>query len=281
MDWRTSYALQAFAPEVYAQRMKEAADARRKRFEYLKASRKPESWQEFKTKFADQIYLDATTWHPVSLFPGIPPFHGAEGEEITKEGRKALRWSPDGRFMYCEHVLPVGERLALYNSRRQHGELFFSGDALLPTLAERKEGDPDTRTWMSYTPNEVMTQRGGVRIATGRVVIGGLGLGWLLNAICEKSSVTEVVIVEREQVLHDWLWPQIQEAYPHVVPKTTFQVADIYDFMDVDEAAGQAKNTRYVLDIWEKFGEIDRRFEAWRKKMPISQLWGWGMLSDS
>ncbi len=35
--------------------------------------------------------------------------------------------------------------------------------------------------WMSLTPMEMMTQRSGVQAARGTVVIGGLGLGWLLR----------------------------------------------------------------------------------------------------
>lgn len=280
MDWFSHAVLSACAPDVL-KRLAQEKEERQKRFKYLQASRKPEPWHEFRTKFAEQVYLDAKTWRPVSLFPGIPPLHGQEGENMSAEGQKALRWSPDRRFMYYEHVLDTGTRLALYNSRRQHGELFFSGPVLLPTLAEKCEDDPDPKTWMSYTPNEVMTQRGGVRIACGRVVVGGLGLGWLLNAICSKPSVTEVVLVEHEQVLHDWLWPKIQAAYPAVAAKTTFEVSDVYDFMKADHAAGRSSNTRYVLDIWERFNETDRRFEEWRKIMPTSQLWGWGMLADS
>lgn len=280
MDWFSYAVLSACAPDVLDRRLKAEAARTQHRFQQLQASRKPEPWNEFRTKFASQIYLDAKTWNPVSLFPGIPSLHGAEGQLMSSEGRKALRWSPDRRFMYCEHVLALGTPLALYNSRRQHGELFFDAPVLLPTLAEKKPNDPEPDTWMSYTPNEVLTQRGGVRIATGRVVVGGLGLGWLLNAICSKPSVTEVVIVEREQVLHDWLWPKIQKAYP-AVAKATFEVADVYDFMDVDHAAGNSSNTRYVLDIWEKFNQYDHKFLQWRKILSTSQLWGWGMLSDS
>ena len=41
--------------------------------------------------------------------------------------------------------------------------------------------------WMSLTPSEMATQRPGVQKAQGTVVIGGLGLGWLLRKVCEKG----------------------------------------------------------------------------------------------
>ena len=54
------------------------------------------------------------------------------------------------------------------------------------------------------TPAEMLTQRSGVQAAEGTVVLGGLGLGWLLRKVCEKPSVERVIVVEKSQELLDW-----------------------------------------------------------------------------
>jgi spermidine synthase len=56
---------------------------------------------------------------------------------------------------------------------------------------------------MSMTPAEMLTQRSGVQAAEGTVVLGGLGLGWLLRKVCEKQSVERVIVVEQSQELLD------------------------------------------------------------------------------
>jgi spermidine synthase len=57
---------------------------------------------------------------------------------------------------------------------------------------------------MSLTPTEVMTQRGGVRAARGAVLIGGLGLGWLLRKVCETPEVEKVIVVEISREVLEW-----------------------------------------------------------------------------
>ena len=51
---------------------------------------------------------------------------------------------------------------------------------------------------MSNTRMEVMTNWGAYHAATGRVLINGLGLGMLLEAILTKPDVTYVRVIEKE-----------------------------------------------------------------------------------
>lgn len=51
---------------------------------------------------------------------------------------------------------------------------------------------------MSNTPMEVITNRAAADMATGRVLINGLGLGMILHYILQKPEVTEVVVVEAD-----------------------------------------------------------------------------------
>lgn len=51
---------------------------------------------------------------------------------------------------------------------------------------------------MSNTPMEIRTNRHALHRATGRVLINGLGMGMLLEAIQSKPCVTHVTVVERD-----------------------------------------------------------------------------------
>lgn len=52
---------------------------------------------------------------------------------------------------------------------------------------------------MSNTPMEIRTNRDAYNRATGRVLINGLGMGMLLEAILSKPDVTYVRVIEIEQ----------------------------------------------------------------------------------
>lgn len=60
---------------------------------------------------------------------------------------------------------------------------------------------------MSNTPMEVATNREAYMAATGRVLINGLGLGMLLEAILSKPDVTYVRVIEIDQDVIDLVGP--------------------------------------------------------------------------
>jgi hypothetical protein len=81
------------------------------------------------------------------------------------------------------------DEAALYNI----GERGYAhvGPGRYKRLVHAKRG-----TVMSNTPMEVRTHRGAVHSARGRVLIAGLGLGMVLEAIAAKETVTSVLVVE-------------------------------------------------------------------------------------
>jgi hypothetical protein len=97
----------------------------------------------------------------------------------------------------------------------QKGLVLWDGDITLPSLIDmhidRKAGTafPDCLSekervrrgavWMSLTPNEMLSQRSGIQKASGKVLIGGLGLGWFLRKVCAKPMVEEVIVVEKSR----------------------------------------------------------------------------------
>ena len=72
----------------------------------------------------------------------------------------------------------------------------FDGDAAVPMIFEPDPDEGRWKTWMSLTPNEIMTCNPGVEAATGRVLVGGCGLGWMAQKIAQKPNVTAVTVVD-------------------------------------------------------------------------------------
>lgn len=70
---------------------------------------------------------------------------------------------------------------------------YWSPARLVPRVVALLRGDD---TWMSTTPIELESQEIGVRLASGHVVVFGLGLGWSAVASALKPEVTAVTVVE-------------------------------------------------------------------------------------
>ena len=115
---------------------------------------------------------------------------------------------------------------------------------------------------------EMITQRSGIQAASGKVVIGGLGMGWFLRKVCEKPEVEEVIVVEYSQDLLDW--------YGHDLCSKYGKVSDVI-CGDVYDQVGRHGDAKYLLDIWATYHEArrDRRFNE-AKRLLGNQLWGWG-----
>jgi hypothetical protein len=74
-----------------------------------------------------------------------------------------------------------------------------------------------TETWMSVSPLEVESAEIGIRLASGHVLILGLGMGWAAAATAMEEAVTAVTVVERDKgvlALHEHLhvFEQLPEA---------------------------------------------------------------------
>lgn len=226
-----------------------------------------EAWDEDKTKFKDSLCLKAETYKPEKLFD-TPPVRPKDYIVDPKQGIT----SPCGNFLYCNRVLPRGEYLAVRQGRRR-GRVCFTKDVTIPILAEVASHMPKPKVWMSLTPAEILTQRRGIMLATGRVVVGGMGMGWFLNKVCQKPSVTEVIVVERSTHLMNWLRPRIEAVYPAVSKVKSWVAGDVLEFMTVDT---DRDDTRYLLDIWPAYGDAtsDRTFQKLKDRIP--HVWGWG-----
>lgn len=217
-----------------------------------------EPWDEDRTRFKPELVLQGKTYHMPPLFD-IPPF-AADPEQTPPE---FLLHSPHGEFAYMNRLWKRGDGIPLLQNRRT-GVVCWDQDVVIPVLLDGRS----LSVWMSLTPMEVFTLREGISLAKGTVIIGGLGMGYLLRKVCEKTTVERVIVVEHSRELLDWFGDRLCLAQPKV---TDVICGDAYD--QLGKFGDQA---RYLFDIWPSYGDAaeDARFIA--AKQQHRYVWGWG-----
>lgn len=232
----------------------------------------PESWNEDTTLAKQFLYLDASSYVPTPIFdlPGAVPDFGNNFIQ-----------SPRGGFAYQNRVLPRHRPLKLIDPT--DGMVLFSDEVVLPTLigldldsrGQRFRTDASITervrkgyVWMSLAPMEVLTQRAGVEAACGTVVIGGLGLGWLLRKVSEKDSVERVIVVDTSQELLDWFGNDLCHAHPKV---TDVICDDVYN-----QIGRHGKDAIHLLDIWPTYYGSNFDPRLWNAKRQCDRIWAWG-----
>lgn len=235
-----------------------------------------EHWDEDTTPFRPILYLHASSYQVERLFP-VPTAR-------PERGNTDYVLSPRKNFAY-RNVLHQDNQIMPLNVNGRKGFAFWTGDVLIPALIDMNiEAEDGSRffdfvpeqarsvsgaTWMSLTPNEMLTQRSGVQKAEGTVVVGGLGLGWFLRKLCKKESVEKVILVEKSQELLDWYGHDLCKRYG----KVTEIVCD-----DVYNQIGKHGSAKYLLDIWPIYqgARQDSRYRTAKRKLG-KRLWAWGI----
>jgi len=100
--------------------------------------------------------------------------------------------------------------------------------------------------WMKDEPREIEQAQNFIDVATGRVLIGGLGLGYVAHRIAKKTEVSGIVIVEIAREVFELVWRHLG-----INDKALFHCGDIYGFLrDTDLRFDYA-----YYDIWRSDGE--------------------------
>jgi hypothetical protein len=220
-------------------------------------------------KWRHELDIQGDTYRVLELWPGLAA--SAAPVESLEPGQFVD--SPTRRFRYCVRLHERGHGLLTWWGN-QTGTVVFDRDVIIPALYQAREPDaPGTGhwnevPWMSLTPGEIMTLRPGTRIARGKVVIAGLGLGHQLIEVSKRLQVKRIVLVELDQELVDWILPVIR---PHVKKPLEVVVGDAYEVipkLTADVA---------LIDIFPGYGDGFRRVDALRRASPnIKTFWGWG-----
>jgi len=215
-----------------------------------------------------QLNIKAESYHPLTLFDGLTPV-----EKVPPNPNDFLSGefieSPNGSWRYAHLKLHKGHSLMTWYGSK-FGSVVFDGDVIIPAVYEKVGGYFRQDPWMSFTPAEIMSFRGGIRAAKGRVVVAGLGLGHLLIEVSKKKSVKEIILVEVSKEIVDWLLPRIEY---HMMKEKLVQVI----IGDAYEELPKLTADVAVVDIFMNYGNNDRDVQELRQKSPnIKRLWGWG-----
>lgn len=234
------------------------------------------AWDEDKTKFQKLLALQGRTFN-------TSKYQWFEAKPTQLTGEKLLDapdlvWSPNRNFVYVNRILPRYHALELFQGH-QRGRVVFNTNVVTPVLMRYNRGHYEPfQTWMGITPAEILSQRQGVRQATGHVLIGGLGLGWLLWKVAEKKTVQKITLVEISQELLDWGGYELCERVRQATGKPVEVICD-----DVLNHMGKhGAEVRHLIDIWPSYPNYRNDLPGpWKDVLKtVEHFWGWGVLSD-
>lgn len=147
-----------------------------------------------------------------------------------------------------EHeVKPAGAPVVISNMRlamfgqRSSPPLVFDHATRWHRLVEKRYG-----LWMTDLPIEQRQHDDALIGYKGRVLVGGLGVGYAVTAIAKKAHVDRVVVVERSKHIAKLVWDHTRHA-----DKGELVVMDLFTYLrDTTE-----KFDRAFFDIWQGDGE--------------------------
>ncbi|MBT6046419.1 MAG: hypothetical protein HOG49_06325 [Candidatus Scalindua sp.] len=131
-------------------------------------------------------------------------------------------------------------------------------------------------TIMSNTPAEINDCAHFIRMAHGKVLINGLGLGVVLTAILKKKEIKSVVVIEKEKDVIDLVAPTFkdkrltiinEDAYEYKPPKGErydFVWHDIWDDLCSD-------NLELMGKLHRKYGRRTSWQDSWGKLICLHQ----------
>jgi len=234
-------------------------------------------WNEDKVKFDYALLIDGKTYDTseYQLFDTKPIKH-----DVSILKTEHAVWSPDRKFVYINRIYPAAEKLSTAQGHNR-GYAAFSTPVVIPVLMESNENatcNKDLKVWMSITPLEILTGRQGIRRSKGTVLMGGLGMGWLLWKVARKKSVKKIIVVEKSEDLLNWYGNDLCK---RVSDATGTPIEVICD--DVLSHIGKhGDDVRHVVDIWPTYpNEIDYLPREWREAInSVQYFWGWGVIAS-
>jgi hypothetical protein len=180
---------------------------------------------------------------------------------VDRIRKEASARSSCGQWIYCESFVPRGHALGtLYGARR--GSVMWDGNVVIPTLHEIRERRESHNPWMSLTPMEFMTLRGGTRLAKGHVIVAGLGLGHQLIEVSQRKQVKRLTLVERSDSLVKFILPRVEPFLGCPVEVVIGDARKLIPEMSADVA---------LVDIFPGYGG-----NSFPRCPNIGRVWCWG-----
>ena len=180
---------------------------------------------------------------------------------IVTEGKKGTAWV---KHFAAESVGSVQRLRSMMNGQLapSKGEKYVALYTMNKHYTEILE--------MSDTPEERKTNMLFVKKAKGRVLIGGLGVGMVLEAILRKPEVTHVTVVEANFDVMELVGPHVGKGHKR---KLTIVPGDIFTW---NPPEGAKYDTVY-FDIWPHISSdnLEEMERLHKKFMPFRKSRGW------
>lgn len=146
---------------------------------------------------------------------------------------ETLKEGESGIFCLKKKVMLAGTLLTMFDKNKGMYKDRTDKDFEIIQL-RTKDGD----IWMSNEPFEQECYHEPIRNATGRVLVGGLGIGMLPFLIKDKLDVTKIDVVEKEYDVINLVWNQIRNEKMEIIKDGIYHFIETtdrrYDFIHID-----------------------------------------------
>lgn len=174
-----------------------------------------------------------------------------KGKRIWYDGVLSIPEGKSGDWEIAHTHYPAGKKMTTGSMRtayygQKSTEIIFEQPTRWHKLLE------NGGTWMSDLPVEQRQADELIVGAYGRVLVGGLGLGYHTTALLKKPAVKEVVVVEISQDVINLVW---QPTLDNLRTKKKVEIvnADLFDYLKLFPIEKQFNWG--VYDIWQSDGE--------------------------
>jgi hypothetical protein len=176
----------------------------------------------------------------------------------TTEMQLAIRRFDPWVFKHNDYGImcpvPIGRARWMRNWQHcGHGQQWTTDRPVsIPTLTGMFYNDREV--WMSLTPMEIATLRGCHRRCKGKVLIGGLGMGFSALRVLQRKNVSHVTVVESFKPLIDLIGPHLKRHFGNSV---TLVHGNVWEHLHVNNKRSSANLHDYdsvFIDVWKGYG---------------------------
>jgi hypothetical protein len=173
------------------------------------------------------------------MYKWLSPLHIPEGRS--------------GKFQVQHKIEKAGTEIPLVNMRTalfgrdgQRHTITYDSDVRYHYLMEKNK-DGSGGCWMSDVPQEQEQADRLIKGMRGKILIGGLGLGYIATRLARRPTVESITVVEKEKDVIKLVW-----GYLNLRSKGQVVNGDIFDYLE----HAKKKSFDYIyLDVWTSDGE--------------------------
>lgn len=182
--------------------------------------------------------------------------------EIPYEGLLDIPEQKIGSFEIRHTIYNAGRRIPVTSFRTRMYGGHYAKDLVYDHETRWHELLEDGGVWTSDFPIEQFQQRQSLRGFRGRVLIGGLGLGVVVQMLRRYKSVSQIDVVEKSLEVCQMVQPYVSDE------RTRFFRTDLYDFLRERQDWKKPLWDYAFFDTWTSDGE----FTFYKEVIPLRKL---------